>query len=960
MALACGLLQFTLLGMGYGQQAPLTPVHLTAGMRDDPVGIDAPRPALGWNLEAPPGAVRNLRQSAYRLLVASSAGGLAQRTADVWDSGRAASAAFWQIPYAGPPLQSHTTYYWQAQVWNGDGTPGPWSKPARFTTGLLAAGDWSAKWIAAEPDRSPSSQARENQGELLSDLPPPLPVFRHDFTLRGPVSSALLFVSGLGQYEVHLNGANVTDTVLNPGWTDYRKAVPYDTYDVRRLLRPGANAFGVLLGNGMYNVQGVKGSFGQPKLLLQLEVRYADGGTERFVSDRSWLTHSGPVTYSSIYGGEFFQANALAQGWDLPGFQPRGWQASLEVSGPGGALTASQSEPMIVAQAYTPVRITHPRPGVAVYDLGQNMSGWPAIVVRGPAGSSVKLRPGELLASDGTVSQHSADASAEKPVLFQYKLRGSAEAENWHPRFSYYGFRYVEVTTQPAAAGGALPQLLSLRGEFVHARAPVVGRFASSDPLFNRIHTLIDRAVLSNLASVVTDCPSREKLGWLEQTYLNASTILLNYGESGLYEKMSRDMTGAQLADGMMPSIAPEYVAFVNEQGRSTAFRDSPEWGSALILSPWALYQLTGNRQPLEQSYPAMRRYAAYLASRASGGLLDYGLGDWFDIGPGQPGESQLTSKFVTATGTYYEDLRVLSQAASLLGHAHDAADYAAQAAAVRDAFNARLFHPQTNQYDRASQTANALPLALGMVPAGHEQAVLDNLVADIHAHGDHVTAGDIGFHYVVRALTDYDRSDVLAAMLARTDSPSYGYQLAKGATTLTEAWDTNPAGSQNHFMLGHGEEWFYRGLAGLSIDMARPPADALTLAPSLLPTLTSASASYLSPMGWVSVAWHRSDKAAAVDITVPAGAQALLRLPAASAWMESGKQAAQAPGVLDARESANGLSLQLGSGSYSFYHRCPVKSRTESTGCQYRLSRYGSPYPEVPVKWAFSRTELG
>ena len=206
------------------------------------------------------------------------------------------------------------------------------------------------------------------------------------------------------------------------------------------------------------------------------------------------------------------------------------------------------------------------------------------------------------------------------------------------------------------------------------------------------------------------------------------------------------------------------------------------------------------------------------------------------------------------------------------------------------------------------------------MVPAGHEQAVLDNLVADIHAHGDHVTAGDIGFHYVVRALTDYDRSDVLAAMLARTDSPSYGYQLAKGATTLTEAWDTNPAGSQNHFMLGHGEEWFYRGLAGLSIDMARPPADALTLAPSLLPTLTSASASYLSPMGWVSVAWHRSDKAAAVDITVPAGAQALLRLPAASAWMESGKQAAQAPGVLDARESANGLSLQLGSGSYSFY----------------------------------------
>jgi hypothetical protein len=926
MVLAGGLLQLMQMGITYAQKAPLTPVHLTTEMHEDPAGIDAARPALGWILEAPPGSPRNLRQSAYRLLVASSAGRLRQQTADIWDSGRVAAATFWQIPYAGPALQSHTTYYWQAQVWNGDGRPGPWSKPARFTTGLLAAGDWTAQWIAAEPDHDASKQALENQGELLSALPPPLPVFRRDFSLRKPVASALLFVSGLGQYEVRLNGANVTNTVLNPGWTDYRKTVPYDTYDVRRLLRPGANAFGVLLGNGMYNVQGVKGhytkfvgSFGQPKLLLQLEVRYADGSTERFASDRSWLTHPGPVTYSSTYGGEYFQANALPLGWDLPGFQPRGWQPSLEVGGPGGTLVASQSAPLMVAEHYTPVRVTHPRPGITVYDLGQNMSGWPAIAVRGPAGSAVTLRPGELLESDGTVSQHSADASQEDPVLFRYILRGSAAAEQWRPRFSYYGFRYVEVTTQPAAAGGALPQLLSLRGEFVHARAPLVGRFASSDPLFNRVHTLIDRAVLSNLASVVTDCPTREKLGWLEQTYLNASTILLNYGESGLYEKMSRDMTSAQLADGLVPSIAPEYVAFVNEQGKSTDFRDSPEWGSALILSPWALYRLTGDRQTLEQSYPAMRRYAAYLQSRANGGLLNYGLGDWFDIGPGQPGESQLTSKFVTATGTYYEDLQVLGQVALLLGHAEDAAACARQAAAVRDAFNAKLFHPETNQYDRASQTANALALALDMVPAGHEQAVLDNLVADIHAHGDHVTAGDIGFHYVVRALTDYGRSDVLAAMLARTDSPSYGYQLARGATTLTEAWDTNPNSSQNHFMLGHGEEWFYRGLAGLSIDMARSPDDAITLAPSLLAGLASASASYLSPMGWVSLAWHRSGKAASVDITVPPGAQTLLRLPANSVWMESGKQAARAPGVLHAQESARDLSLQLGSGSYRF-----------------------------------------
>jgi len=921
-----GVLQLAPLNAAVAPNAQLTPVGLTTEMRAEPLGIDAKTPVFGWNLEAAPAAARGLRQTDYRILVASSRERLAGHIGDIWDSGRVRSATFWQIPYAGAALRSATTYYWQAQAWDGGATPGPWSKTATFTTGLLAASDWSAKWIAAEPDRGASQVALENRGQVLKTEPPPLPVFRRDFKLRGPVKSALLFVSGLGQYEVHLNGANVTDTVLNPGWTEYRKTIPYDSYDVRRLLKPGMNAFGVLLGNGMYNVEGVEGhytkfigSHGQPKLLLQMEVSYADGSSERFVSDSSWVTHSGPVTYSSTYGGEAYDGGALPEGWDRAGFKAEGWRPSQEVTGPGGALAAAISAPLVIAETYKPVRVTHPKPGTTVYDLGQNMSGWPAVFVSGPAGSKVRLLPGELLASDGTVTQHSADASPKNPVLFRYTLRGGPAAETWRPRFAYYSFRYVEVNTEPAAASGKAPQVLSLSGEFVHARAPVVGRFESSTPLFNRIHALIDKAVLSNLASVVTDCPSREKLGWLEQTYLNASTLMLNYDVSGLYEKMSRDMDDSQLTNGLVPAIAPEYVAFVDAKGNNTAFRDSPEWGSAAILSPWALYQLTGDQRPLRESYPAMQRYAAFLAGRASGGLLDYGLGDWFDIGPDAPGYSQLTSKAITATGTYYADLEVLAKVASLLGHGEDAASYARQAGQVRDAFNARLFHPETNQYDRGSQTANALPLALGIVPAGHEQAVLANLVAEIHAHNDHVTAGDVGFHYVVRVLTDYGRSDVLAAMLLRTDSPSYGYQLARGATTLTEAWDTNPDSSQNHFMLGHGEEWFYRGLAGLSIDMSRPADEAVALAPSLLPGVTSASASYRSAMGPVSVAWNRSGKAAWVAATVPPGAQAQLRLPSAAGWLEGGKDAAHVAGVLESKESADGLVLRLGSGSYRF-----------------------------------------
>lgn len=929
------MLQLMLLGAGYAQNAVLTPVHLTTEMRVNPVGIGTAQPVFGWNLEASPASVRNLRQSGYRIVVASTAERLARHEGDLWDSGRVSSPLYWQRAYAGAALKSHTEYFWQVQVWEGGSSPGRWSSLAHFTTGLQA-GDWSAKWIAAEPDRGPSRQAIEHHEEMLAAPPPPLPVFRRDFRLRGPVASALLFVSGLGQYEVHLNGADVTDTVLNPGWTDYRKTVSYDTYDVRTLLRPGLNAFGVLLGNGMYNVEGVQGrytkfvgSYGQPKLILQMEVLYNDGSSERFISDNSWTTQAGPVTYSSIYGGEDFAAGALAAGWDRPGFQERGWQTALEVNGPGGKLVASESAPLAVAESYKPVHVTHPSRGVTVYDLGKNMSGWPAIRVQGPAGSTVRLRPGELLSPDGNVTQHSANASAKAAVLFNYTLRGGGGAESWRPRFAYSSFRYVEATVEPATPGGKVPQILSLTGEFVHARAPVVGHFASSDSLFDGIHTLIDRAVLSNLASVVTDCPSREKLGWLEQTYLNASTILLNYDASGIYEKMSRDMSDSQLANGLVPAIAPEYVAFVDKAGENTAFRDSPEWGSAVVLSPWALYQLTGNERPLREGYESMRRYVDYLGSRAEGGLLDYGLGDWYDIGPDPPGPSQLTSKLVTATGTYYADLETLEWIAVLLGHKQEAADYASKAALVREAFNAKLFHPETNQYDRGSQTANALPLALGMAPAGREQAVLENLVADIHAHGDHVTAGDIGFHYVVRALTNYGHSDMLAAMLSRTDSPSYGYQLARGATTLTEAWDTDPDSSQNHFMLGHGEEWFYRGLAGLNFDLSRGPEDAIRLEPSLLHGVGSASASHLSPMGMVRIGWRRTGNGALVEASVPPGAEAVLCLPEGARWLESGKEAARVSGVIDSKQSPEGIVLRLGSGSYRFSTTLPQTTAT-------------------------------
>lgn len=871
----------------------IAPQHLRLESLDSPIGLDALTPRFSWTLEAANPAARDLSQSAYRILVASSKSMLARDEADVWDSGRVASSNFIEVHYAGSALKSHTTYCWKLRVWDQAGKGSAWSEPASWTTALLHPSDWSAKWIAAGPNQYIQAEALEHHGKN-TDSTQALPIFRHEFRVDKPVKKAIVYVSGLGQYELHLNGRNVTDTELNPGWTNYRKTVLYNTYDLTSLLRQGRNSFGVMIGRGMYDVPETKGrytkfigTFGEPKLILQMHVLYTDGSEAIVASDRSWKITSGPVTFSSIYGGEDYDARKIPPGWDSPGFKESGWTAAIEVAGPNGdlanpgrALSGRIIPSIKVVQSFNPTKVTEPRPGIQVYDLGQNFSGWPAITVRGKPGSIVKLIPGELLDGHGMVTQANAGADPAARVLFSYTLKGSG-IEKWHPRFSYYGFRYVQVeTTSGGPTSRGKPVLLSLEGKFVHDAVHVNGNFSSTVALFDQIHNLIDMAILSNMVSVLTDCPTREKLGWLEQTYLAGASIMYNYGVLKLYEKVADDMAEAQLPNGFVPAISPEYVAFVDSKGMNTNFRDSPEWGSAIILSPWTAYQFYADKDILAKHYDDMRRYAQYLHDKSQGNMLHYGLGDWYDIGPRFPGESQLTSKGLTATAIYFQDLTILARIARLLGREADAVKDTAEAQLVKEAFNRNLFHPETNEYDRGSQTANAMSLALGLVPEDRRQAVLDNLVKDIRKNNNHVTAGDIGFHYVVLALTDGSRSDVLYDMLLRTDPPSYGYQLAKGATTLTEAWDTNHSSSQNHFMLGHAEEWFYRGLAGIDFDMSRPSLEQITIHPAMVGDIQSASASFQSILGTIKSSWKRINGKWSLSVSIPPGATATIYLP--------------------------------------------------------------------------------
>lgn len=733
---------------------------------------------------------------------------------------------------------------------------------------------WTAQWIGA-----PGSTVR-NGAEL--DGSRPMPIFRKQFQVHGKVSHATLRIAGLGQFEATLGSSKDVHAVGSPGlhqaWTDYKKTVTFETYEVSAALTSGPNVLGVMLGNGMYNVQPTilangkrrytkfAGTFGEPKLIAELRIQYADGKTEIVATDATWTTMPGPVLFTSTYGGEDYDARKLPAKWNQPD-ATGDWHPVKVVDGPGGELIEAIAPEMLADGTYPAIRSSEIGAGRTVFDLGQNFAGVVNVSVQGPAGATLKLTPGELLNADGSVSQ----VSSGGPVWWTYTLHGSAGSEQWQPRFGYYGFRYVQAewVGQPA-------KVLSVSGVPWHSASPVTGSFQSSNPVLNSIHKLILAAMHNNEATLMTDCPHREKLGWLEETHIVASGLMFNDDLHALYAATARNMADAQRADGDVPTIAPHYTQF-GQVG--SAFDDSPEWGSAAVLAPWTAYRFYGDKVQLARNYPMMQRYVNSLEARASQGIVSFGLGDWYDIGPGQPGKSKLTTLGVTGTLMLYEDAVAMEQAASILGRSADAARYKALAATQKDAFNTTFFHADHGAYDRGSQTAQAMPLALGIVPKAAKARVLATLIADIRLHDNHVTTGEIGYPYLLRALMQNGRSDVVMDMLMRKDPPSYRSQLETGATALTEAWDANPKSSQDHFMLGAAEEWFYRGLSGLDLDLSRSnKAERIIIRPDLVTGVDWVKTSYASTLGKVDVAWKRTAGKVQLTVRVPVESTVILQ----------------------------------------------------------------------------------
>jgi alpha-L-rhamnosidase len=782
----------------------------------------------------------------------------------------------------------------------------------RSASSMTSAEEWKGKWIEA-----PWSTERDG-AEL--DGSRPMPVFRREFVLRERPVKAELRIAGLGQYVATVNGVDAGPDGLHQAWTGYRKTVTFDTLDVTKKLVSGRNALGVMLGNGMYNVQRTKGrftkfegSFGVPMMIAELRVSYADGASEVIASDDSWRVAKGAVVFSSTYGGEDFDARKVKAGWDRAGFDDAGWVAAKVVDGPGGMMVPAIAPDVRATEMLGAPVMTALDAKRQVYDFGRNFAGWPRVAVNGPAGAVLKLTPGELLNADGSVSQQSSGGGTRGAQWWSYTLRGDNE-ETWEPRFSYYGFRYLQVEWV-----GDSGKVLRVGAERVSSDSPMTGSFASSSEMLNAIHKLIVEAMHNNEVSLFTDCPHREKLGWLEETHLVASGLMFNNDLRGLYAATAKNISDAQHEDGLVPTIAPQYTMF---GPKYPIYDDSPEWGSASILAAWSAYRFYGDKAELERNYSTMKAYLKFLESKATDGIVAYGLGDWYDIGPGGPGLSKLTTSGVTGTLMLYEDAVAMQKIALLLGRADDAAADGALAEREKDAFNRRFWDAANGYYDKGSQTANAMPLALGIVPEDKRAAVLEHVVADIRAHEDHVTAGEVGYPYLLRALMQGGRNDVLLAMMLRKDPPSYGSQLAAGATALTEAWDANPKSSQDHFMLGGAEEWFYRGLGGIDFDLSRADAaERITIRPRMVDGVGWVRCGYVSTLGKIESDWRREGAMTTMEVTVPAGAQAtvVVQVRTGAPVMADGVVAEKARGVTFVSKGEGEAIYRVGPGLHRF-----------------------------------------
>ena len=1061
--LKIAFLLYSAITFAFGLQA-FTVSQLRCEDLENPQGIDVTEPRLSWILNSDG---KDQYQTAYQILVASTAKNLKANKGDLWDSGKVSSDQSIQNPYAGVPAASRAQCFWKVRVWDEYGKVSAWSEPAQWTMGLLTPADWdNAQWVGKDgivqqayldhtswiwssvdkPQQSapagtnyfrrvvtiPAGRTiksalfqytgedegrgwinqfdlgarnnfhtvkfndlttRLNPGQTyvfgltgshknggspagvvglleieFTEGPPMIiptdeqwkvsdhevpgwletnfddsgwvaaknigPVgmepwgnvrsaesrvlaaryLRKEFSAPKKIAHATVSFSGLGLSELYLNGEKVGDHVLSPAFAQYNKREFYVTYDVTKQLKRGANAMGVILGNGRFfadrsHVYSSTVDFGFPKLLLNLDITYTDGSSEHIVSDNSWkLTDDGPIQANNDYDGEEYDAQKEFPGWSAAGFDDSKWAAAQAVSAPGGVMSAEMSEPIRVTGTLKPVSINEVSPGVYIYDMGQNMVGWGRLHVSGPAGTRVTMRYAETVKPDGSLYMANLRGAQ---VTDTYILKGDGE-EVWEPRFVSRGFRYLEVRGFPGT-----PDLSSIEGRVVNDDLPTAGEFECSNDLLNKIYQAIVWGVRGNYRSLPTDCPQRdERQGWLGDRSEESRGETYLFDNSRLYAKWMQDIADARRDSGSEPDIAPAYWPI---------YSDNVVWPSTSIIIPSMLEEQFDDTLIITSHYDSMKRWMNFMSGFMTDGIISRdNYGDWC-VPPADPqiihttDTNLLTDKALLATSFFYHDYKLMERYAMMLGKTDDAQAFHEQAEQIKVAFNKKFLDRQRGQYSNGTQTSCVLPLAFGLVPDDMHQVIFNHLVNKIENETQgHIGTGLVGGQYLCRVLTDNGRPDLVYTIASQKDYPSWGYMIENGATTIWELWNGNTAdptmNSGNHVMLiGDFVVWLYEDLAGIKTDASQPGFKHIIMKPIPVEGLTFAKATHNSPYGLISSEWHKTGNQFDWQIEIPANTTATVYVPASN--LQSVQANNEKP---DGFENGRAV-FELGSGKYHF-----------------------------------------
>jgi alpha-L-rhamnosidase len=882
--------------------------RLTCEYRTNPLGMDVLQPRLSWQIQSDR---RGARQTAYRILAAPSEAGLDGGTGLLWDGGKIESDQSVHVPYRGPALASGQRVYWKVRVWDEAGgnveSPSAW-----WEMGLLERTDWKARWIGAPFLGGPRTSS-------------PAPYLRKEFMLEKPVVAARLYAAAIGLYECHLNGVRVGDSFFTPGWTDYFRRIQYQAYDVTELLRPGANAFGVILsdgwGVGHIAWLGRQQYADRPQCLAQIVLTYSDGSREIMATGKGWKATQGPILESDMLMGESYDARRELSDWSDPGFDDISWWPAEIFADPDAALVAADGPAVKRQETLRPVKIQkipHPSKPRWIFDLGQNMVGWVRLAVRGERGTTIAIRFAEALNPDGTL--YTANLRTARSTDY-YTLKGGGE-EAWEPRFTFHGFRYVEVSGFPGVPTGE-----SVTGIVVHSEIPAIGSFECSDPWINRLQHNIVWGQKGNFVDVPTDCPQRdERLGWTGDAQVFIRTAAFNRNVAGFFTKWTRDLEDAQYPNGAFPSVAPNLPGWSIGEG-------GPAWADAGVICPWTMYLCYGDTRLLEERYASMRRFLDFLSRTSRNGLRCYpeyagwhGNGDWLAL-DGSDGREGGTSKELIGTAFFAYSSLLMANIARIIGKKEDMSRYQALFEEARGAFLKRFVH-EDGTIEGGTQTSYVLALEFDLLPKQLRPLAAAELVRNIQERGNHLSTGFVGTPYLSWVLSKLGHLDTAYALLKQTTWPSWLYSVTQGATTIWERWDgwTQEKGFQdpkmnsfNHYAYGAIGAWMYAVIGGIDVDADQPGYKHIVMRPRPGGGLTRAAAELQSMYGVIRSAWTQENGRFRWQVIVPANTTATVSIPVKDVPQvtESGQPLERANGVTVLTMDDGSVVCSLASGAY-------------------------------------------